>query len=78
MWEKFPEKEYMYFNENKDHVESEFEGHTTEEAIAKAEKALGLERDQMDIKVVCEEKLGLFGMRGAKQAKIKVIRKKIK
>lgn len=58
------------------HAEAEFEGHTTEEAIAKAEKVLGIDREHMEIKVVCEEKKGLFGMRGAKQAKIKVIRKR--
>ena len=50
----------------------EFEGGTVEEAIGKAEKALGVPRDTLEIKVVCEEKRGLFGMRGAKLAKIKV------
>ncbi len=58
-----------------DNEETEFEGHTTEEAIKKAEKILGLDREGMKIKVVCEEKKGLFGMRGSKQAKIKVIKK---
>jgi predicted RNA-binding protein Jag len=55
------------------HIEAEFEGKTVEEAILKAEKKLSLDREHMDIKVVCEEKRGLFGMSGAKQAKIKVI-----
>lgn len=50
----------------------EFEGATTEEAIEKAEKVLGVSRETLEIKVVCEEKKGLFGMRGAKLAKIKV------
>lgn len=50
----------------------EFEGATVEEAIAKAEAALGALRETLNIKVVCEEKKGLFGMRGAKLAKIKV------
>jgi predicted RNA-binding protein Jag len=53
----------------------EFEGITVEEAIDKAEKALGVSREILDIKVVCEEKRGLFGMQGAKPAKIKVIKK---
>jgi len=65
----------MYLNEKNEAQESEFEGHTTEEAIKKAEKSMGLDRECMDIKVVCEEKMGLFGMRGAKLAKIKVTRK---
>ena len=50
----------------------EFEGASVEEAIAKAEKALGVSRETLKIKVVAEEKKGLFGMRGAKLAKIKV------
>ncbi len=58
-----------------DEQTKEFEGSTTEEAIIKAEKSLGVSRESLDIKVVCEEKRGLFGMRGAKLAKIKVMRK---
>jgi len=54
-------------------TEAEFEGQTVEEAILKAEKTLGLDREKMDIQVVCEEKRGLFKMAGAKQAKIKVV-----
>jgi predicted RNA-binding protein Jag len=50
----------------------EFEGATVEEAIGKAEQSLGVPRETLQIKVVCEEKRGLFGMRGAKLAKIKV------
>ncbi len=53
----------------------EFEGKTVEEAIKKASAELRVPRDQMNVKVVCEEKKGLFGMRGAKMAKIKVILK---
>jgi predicted RNA-binding protein Jag len=55
-----------------DNDTKEFEGSTVEEAIDKAEKALGVSRETLVIKVVCEEKRGLFGMRGAKLAKIKV------
>lgn len=54
----------------------EFEGSTVEEAIKKALKQLGVSRQEMDIKVVCEAKKGLFGMEGAKPAKIKVFLKK--
>jgi predicted RNA-binding protein Jag len=68
----------MYFSSGTTNgsSEAEFEADTTEEAINKAEKALGLDRNKMKIKVVCEEKKGLFGMRGAKMAKIKVLFKK--
>lgn len=51
---------------------SEFEGDTVEEAINKAVVKLGVSKSRLDIKIVCEEKRGLFGMHGAKQAKIKV------
>ena len=54
----------------------EFEGTTVEEAIQKAVAQLQVPKEKMDVKVVCEEKKGLFGMRGAKLAKIKVILKK--
>jgi len=50
----------------------EFEGDTLDEAINKAVTALGIPKSKLDIKVVCEEKRGLFGMGGAKSAKIKV------
>jgi len=51
---------------------SEFEGNNLDEAINKAVVKLGVPKSQLDIKIVCEEKRGLFGMRGAKTAKIKV------
>ena len=54
----------------------EVEGATVEEAIKKAIEILGATRDQINIKVVCEETKGLFGMEGAKPAKIKVSLKK--
>ena len=50
----------------------EFEGSTVDEAIKTALKKLNLQRDQITVKVVAEEKKGLFGMEGAKPAKIKV------
>ena len=49
----------------------EFEGKTVEEAVSKAVSKLGVSKESLLIKVVCEESKGLFGMRGAKQAKIK-------
>lgn len=48
------------------------EGSTVEDAIKKALDVLGVTRDEINVKVVCEEKRGLFGMEGAKTAKIKV------
>ncbi len=50
----------------------EFEGCTVEEAIKKAMKSLKIPRDNFEVKVVCEEQRGLFGMEGAKLAKIRV------
>ena len=74
-------KGYMNARPSKDskkqgQEEKDFEGETTEEAIVKAEEAIGLDREKMDIKVVCEEQKGLFGMKGAKAAKIKVYYKR--
>ena len=50
----------------------EVEGGTVEEAIQKALDVLKVSREDVQVKVVCEEKKGLFGMEGAKPAKIKV------
>lgn len=50
----------------------EFEGRTVEEAISKAVASTGVSKDRMDIKIVCEEEKGLFGMQGARPAKIKI------
>lgn len=50
----------------------EVEGSTVEDAIKKATELLGVSRDEIFVKVVCEEKKGLFGMEGEKPAKIKV------
>jgi spoIIIJ-associated protein len=52
------------------------EGATVEDAINKALKLLKASREEINVKVVCEEKKGLFGMEGAKTAKIKVTLKK--
>jgi spoIIIJ-associated protein len=50
----------------------EAEGKTVEEAIAKALLELKLPRNRVTIKSLTEEKKGLFGMAGAKPAKIRV------
>ncbi len=50
----------------------EVEGNTIEGAIKKATDFLKVSRDQICVKILCEEKKGLFGMGGAKPAKIKV------
>ena len=50
----------------------EIEGSTVEDAIKKALELFKVSRDEIEVKVVCEEKKGLFGMEGAKPAKIKV------
>lgn len=49
----------------------EVEGQTVEEAIKKATEVLNVARENIIVKVVSEEKKGLFGMGGAKPAKIK-------
>lgn len=54
----------------------EFEAKTVSEAIKKALKILKVARSDIDVKVVSEEKMGLFGMGGAKGAKIRVTLKK--
>ncbi len=50
----------------------EFEGNTVEAAIKNAVKTLNVPRETLNIKVVCEEQRGLFGMEGVRTAKIKV------
>lgn len=50
----------------------EIEGKTVEEAVKKALKALRAPREQAKIEVLAEEEKGLFGMPGAKPAKVRV------
>lgn len=50
----------------------EIEGNTVEEAIKKALKELKLPRSKVKIEVLSDEEKGLFGMPGAKPAKIRV------
>ena len=56
----------------------EIEGKTIEEAIKKALKELKASREKVKIEVVSEEEKGLFGMPGAKPAKVRVSLKKDK
>ena len=50
----------------------EAEGRTVQDAIAKALTLLGAPRSGVTIRVLAEENKGLFGMRGAKPAKVRV------
>ncbi|MDP2940461.1 MAG: Jag N-terminal domain-containing protein [Candidatus Omnitrophota bacterium] len=50
----------------------EVEGATVEQAVKKALSQLKVPRNCVQIKVVSEEKRGLFGMKGAKPAKVRV------
>ncbi len=52
-------------------VEVEVEGKTVEEAVKKAAFLLKVPKEQLKIKIVSEEQGGLFGMPGAKPAKVK-------
>lgn len=48
----------------------ESDGTTVEEAIEKALKILGVPREAVKVKIVSEEKMGLFGMAGSKPARV--------
>lgn len=62
---------------NRDYPKSiEVEGHTVEEAIKRATEIFNVSRENIIVKVVSEEKKGLFGMEGARPAKIKATLKK--
>lgn len=50
----------------------EIEGRTVEEAVKLALQELKLPRDKVKIVVLSEEEKGLFGMAGAKPAKVRV------
>ena len=57
-------------------LEFEFEGKTVEDAVKKALAHLKVQRKQVTIKVLSEEQKGLFGMKGAKAAVVRVSLKK--
>jgi spoIIIJ-associated protein len=48
------------------------EGKTVQEAISRGLTLLGVSRKQVKVRVLAEENRGLFGMRGAKQAKVRL------
>ena len=53
-------------------ISIEVEGKTVKEAVKKALQTLKLPRDKVKIEVVSEEEKGLFGMPGAKPAKVRI------
>ena len=63
---------------NKERKTIEVEAVTVEEAIRIALKTLKAEKNEVTIKVVKEEHKGLFGMEGAKRAKIKATLKPLR
>lgn len=50
----------------------EIEAKTVEEAIKKALEILKVSRESIEVQVLSEEKKGLYGMEGARRAKIRV------
>ena len=54
----------------------EVEAKTVSEAIEKALVILRVSREEVDVQVLSEEKMGLFGMEGGKRAKIRATLKK--
>lgn len=50
----------------------EIEGKTPEEAIQKALGILKVSRKEVQVKILSEEKKGLFGMRGEKPCRVRV------
>jgi spoIIIJ-associated protein len=54
----------------------EVEGRTSQEAIKIALKKLGVSRNQVKIEILTEENKGLFGMVGARAARVRVTLKK--
>lgn len=55
--------------------EIEVEAKTAQEAIKIALLKLGVNRSEVDIKILREENKGLFSMEGSELAKVKVIKK---
>jgi len=53
-------------------ISVEVEGSTVQEAVKKALKELKVPRSKVKIEVLSEEEKGLFGMAGAKPAKVRV------
>jgi spoIIIJ-associated protein len=53
-------------------ISIEVEGKTVQEAVKQALKELKVPRSKVKIEVLSEEEKGLFGMPGAKPAKVRV------
>lgn len=53
-------------------ISIEVEGKTIEEAVQKGLKILKAKRENVRIEVLAEEEKGLFGMAGARPAKVRV------
>jgi spoIIIJ-associated protein len=56
----------------KESIKAEAEGKTVQEAVAKALGELKAKRNEVKIEILCEEEKGLFGMPGAKLAKVRL------
>ena len=56
----------------KELIKAEAEGKTVQEAVEKALGELKARRNEVKIEILCEEEKGLFGMPGAKLAKVRV------
>lgn len=54
----------------------EAQGRTSHEAIKVALKKLGVTRKQVKVEILSEEHKGLFGMKGARLARVRVSLKK--
>ena len=54
------------------------EGRTVQEAIRRGLATLGARRNQVTVQILAEESQGLFGMRGAKPAKVRLVMKETK
>ena len=52
--------------------EIEIEARSPRDAVAIALKKLRVKKDEVEIRILCEETKGLFGMEGSKKAKVKV------
>ncbi len=56
----------------KEQFKVEADGKTVQEAVKKALGELKARRNEVKIEILCEEEKGLFGMPGAKLAKVRV------
>ncbi len=57
----------------KEQIKIECEGKTVQEAIENALSLLKVKSNEVKVEILCEEEKGLFGMPGARLAKVRVI-----